>query len=259
MNRRSMLMRPDPSGTTMNRRAMRREMDRRWFIIRREIKEETNWMEADKVQGRFVEVMVNTLVTSWMDHYVENAYISGLKRGLELVGGKESNTFDEGPWSVGLDSYVQAAAVPDHLDYLKVKASEDLLQIIKVTAGRLANIENANRLASSGKEERIREVVREIDKVGVVRSRVLTSTEPVRASNIGLLDGLRMFGVSEVRLIPELDLSSGKKVCPLCSAYEGTYPILKAYKLLPLHPSCRCSFEPVRIHRESLKSLVFLP
>lgn len=71
-------------------------------------------------------------------------------------------------------------------------------------------------------------------------ARVVSSTEVNRAFNQGKIDAWAQTGVVEAL---EFVISPDERVCPICSALEGTtYTIEESRGVIPAHAVCRCTF-----------------
>jgi len=77
-------------------------------------------------------------------------------------------------------------------------------------------------------------------------------TEISRGFIEGKLDGYRQTGVvTEVQFVVTPD----GRLCPTCSVLEGSaYKLVNAGGIIPVHPSCRCTFIPIVVLSDSVKT-----
>jgi SPP1 gp7 family putative phage head morphogenesis protein len=71
------------------------------------------------------------------------------------------------------------------------------------------------------------------------RPNVIARTETVRLANAGLLDNYKENGINKVRWLAALS----DRTCIQCESRNGeVHQLNESYGLIPLHPSCRCSW-----------------
>lgn len=73
------------------------------------------------------------------------------------------------------------------------------------------------------------------------RAEMIAKTEYMRAYNKGCLDTFKRLGITHVRI-----KNNGENICDYCIGLsKKVYPIEEASELIPAHPRCKCTFEPV--------------
>ncbi|GAG97404.1 unnamed protein product, partial [marine sediment metagenome] len=74
------------------------------------------------------------------------------------------------------------------------------------------------------------------------RAKTIARTEVIAANSEGALKGYEVEGVQKAEFYTALD----ERVCEECMALHGNvYPISEAHGLIPVHPSCRCTYVPI--------------
>ncbi len=136
---------------------------------------------------------------------------------------------------------------PERLAKIQMIAlrSLELLRGLSATMASQMNVILADGLANGLHP---RAVAREmVKKVGLSYNRalVIARTEIIHAHAEGQLDSFAELGETGVGVMAEWSTAGDEKVCPLCHAREGEIlSIEDARGLIPLHPSCRCSWLP---------------
>ena len=74
------------------------------------------------------------------------------------------------------------------------------------------------------------------------RAEMIAKTEYMRAYNRGSLYTYNQLGITHVRIV-----NNGDNICDYCIGLSksGIYTIEEAMDLIPAHPRCKCTFEPV--------------
>jgi len=99
-----------------------------------------------------------------------------------------------------------------------------------------------------------RQMVKDIDGIGIKRARTIARTEIIRAHAEGELDSLERQGAEKVGVMSEWHTAGDDRVCQLCLALDGVVlKIKEARGLLPRHPNCRCAFVPANVGEDRSK------
>ena len=85
-----------------------------------------------------------------------------------------------------------------------------------------------------------RDIVRNVDGVGIVRSTAMVRTETMKAVNAGVEDEYRKEGVTEVEWLTVLD----DRECEECNDLNGEIFPIDDHPDCPLHVNCRCTLLP---------------
>lgn len=146
------------------------------------------------------------------------------------------------------DSYLDASLIRpsrrDKVNLLSQRAFSDLEGVTDAMSAKMLRTMSEGMMRGKTPNNIARDLVADVDGIGMVRARAIAHTELVRATSEALLDGLEDFGVRHVGVDVEWKASGG--ACEECSANDGAvYSIEEARGLIPVHPHCSCSWVPV--------------
>lgn len=190
---------------------------------------------------------------SWLTDYVSKAYAKGLSRSFEDVRSLDKS---RAYYDKKLDFYNGTRAEflsssfgrPVSLNRIELLGSRTYSELKGVTD---AMSQQMTRTLVDGMAQGIspREVAVNLNKdvagIGMVRSRMIARTETIRAHAEGQLDALEALGVTHVGVAVEFATAGDFKVCAKCSRLNGSVlTISQARSLIPLHPNCRCAWQP---------------
>jgi len=175
-------------------------------------------------------IYVNCPVTLIIDEETERAYRRGMDYGnlqIKSVGG--GIALGQGPKDARM------------LQALKDRSLADLKGITDATSTRIMRTITDGIINDEEFGKITREIVRQVDNVGIVRATMLVRTETMKAVNTGVISRYEAAGAEEVEFLAALD----DKTCDECDSLNGkTFPIGEAPDV-PIHPNCRCSWLPV--------------
>lgn len=182
----------------------------------------------------------------WQLPYTRSAYLRGINAADRSLAGSVANPL---PVEVfGIFTY-QA-----ELDALYRQAYDDLANIgaalIEQVEARLveaatAGLSNAELLAL---------ITDRVNKIGITRGVTLAATAVVGTVAEATLSRLVSYGITQVG--PVVEFTTAGNPCPICAGLRdrdvsglgpGIYLIAEARGLIPVHPRCRCGWQPVRI------------
>jgi len=84
-----------------------------------------------------------------------------------------------------------------------------------------------------------------VDRIGIVRARMMARTEIIHVHAESTLNRYQEFAVPGVSAEAELSTSGDGDVCDKCRGLEGNiYTIQEARGMIPVHPNCRCAWKP---------------
>jgi len=178
----------------------------------------------------------------WTAKYVNSAYRKGSVRSYSEAHKEEmaeSPEFYSGRRTQFLES---SFAQPERLSKLKLlytRSYEDLKGITSAMSQKISRT-IADGL---GKGLNPRVIARALSKdvTGITRQRALTMarTEVIYAHAEGQLDSFEEMGVEDLTVMSEWGTAGDDRVCPKCSAMEGTvFTIDEARGLIPAHANC---------------------
>jgi SPP1 gp7 family putative phage head morphogenesis protein len=173
--------------------------------------------------------------SSWMNTYIDTAYRKGIRDAYAQVPGA-------GPIGIAFNEPIHADAV----GLIYTRAFSQLTGITdamdqgisRVLAEGLANGFGPTRIA--------RDMVDQVDSIGITRARVLARTETINAYAEASLNSYEDLGVDAVGAEVEFSSADDNAVCPECEDLDGkVFSIDDARGVIPVHPNCRCSWTPV--------------
>lgn len=198
-----------------------------------------DWLGQMQRDG-ILEVSTGTSLSTaaenaWQNTYIDSAYRKGLRDSYDKAGfsGDVSGAFNR---AVHADA-VGMAYTRTYRDLEGVTDAMDL-SISRSLAESIAQGYGAVKTA--------RELVDDVDSIGIVRARTLARTETIRAYSQASLNGYREAGIEGVNVKVEFTTSQDNAVCEDCEDLEGKiFSLDDADGMIPVHPNCRCAFEPV--------------
>jgi SPP1 gp7 family putative phage head morphogenesis protein len=220
-----------------------------------------DWLKKQEAAGILETMRIpqfgQAIEEAWTDLFIKDAYSRGVQRARYEMGkaGYPVPTLEETGGLIG------SMSLPIHVDRLGTvyaRAFDGLkgitsamdMQVSHILAQGLADGDNPILLA--------KKLIATIDGVngqslGITdslgrfipaerRARMLARTEIIRSHSIGLLQEAKMWGVVGVEADVEF-VNAGFNVCPICRSLQGKiYTIEQAMNVIPVHPSCRCSW-----------------
>lgn len=265
--------RKDPTGTRQIRKSFSSEFYKRyrWLKgqVRKKIIEDKFFSETGFSLVHNVTNAQYEEFTSWIDGLIEGGIILSKKKGF-------SNSIDFERWSdiyvhasykkgmkdayqfgnyrkktgIPVDSFVDSASFDSlHRETMNVlfqKTFSEIKGVARATQQKIQRVVAKGALENSSFKEIASQINKEIDKVGLYRSRLIAQTEIVRAHAEASLNIYKSFGEEFVGALVEFSTVGDEKVCSICSALNGKlFTIEEARGLIPLHPFCRCVWLPM--------------
>lgn len=272
----------DPTRTTLVRVRWERDLVRRFQAIKKAIRKKivtdnafgirTNasdfefatktekvdafmrWLRQQQ-KDNLLEVTQGTSVksaaaSSWQSLYIRSAYQKGMAMaGSQMrAGGVEVS-----------DRWIDAGFYrPIHADavgLLYIRAYNDLDGITKAMDTKISRA-LASGMANGDGMDAIADAIDDaVDKIGIVRARMLARTETIAAHADATLNSYEEAGIDGVEIVGEF-VTAKENVCPECEELEGNeYSIQDARGVIPVHPNCRCAWVPIVIDPKGKKLL----
>jgi SPP1 gp7 family putative phage head morphogenesis protein len=114
--------------------------------------------------------------------------------------------------------------------------------ITQATTSSIKSIVGNGIIQEEPLSEIARDIVRTVDKIGIVRATMMVRTETMKTVNAGIKDRYKQAGVTKVEW---LSVANDPWPCEECASYEGqVYPI-DDHPEIPVHPNCCCTLLPV--------------
>lgn len=188
---------------------------------------------------------------AWMNVYIDSAYKQGILRA-QVEMNKLGISYPRVPQgTVGISFFSSIHA--DRVGLIYTRAFEELKTVTQVMNSRIQGIITEGlttglaRGIAEGKSPIViaRELVKTInsdgvEKIGMVRARMIARTEIIRAHHVASINEYRQAGIEGVTVLAEWG-TAGTGVCERCQAREGKiYTLDEIEPLIPLHPNCRC-------------------
>ena len=141
----------------------------------------------------------------------------------------------------GHDDAVKQAD-PHAIEWIETRAAE-LVKNINTTTQNSLRIALKGGLEAGDDSAQISRRIRGFfDETYKGRAKKIARTEIIAASNEGALSGYEENGIQKAEFYTALD----ERTCSDCEPLHGNiYPIQEAHGLIPVHPSCRCTYIPV--------------
>lgn len=178
--------------------------------------------------------------SAWADTYLRPAYQKGVEHAdTAVTAAGYTVTAVEADQIFRARKHADAAALIFTRAYRELQGVTDAMdqQMSRTLATGLVQGQNPRVLAT------------ELNKavgMGMDRARLIAQTETIRAHNEAALHRYDELGVERVEGQVELLTAGDNRVCDQCASLEGeTFSIKDAHGVIPLHPSCRCSWLPV--------------
>lgn len=179
--------------------------------------------------------------SSWMNTYIDSAYSKGVRDAAAKMS--------KGGASIAESWVEQSFFRPIHADRLGLiytRAYSDLDGITKTMDQQISRILTQGIGEGRGPLDIARQINERIDKIGITRARVLARTEIVSAHAEASLNAYEEAKIEGVEVEAEFTTAGDNAVCPECDALAGkVFTIAESRGMIPVHPSCRCSFSPI--------------
>lgn len=258
----------DPTHTTMVRRAYERELAARFRELKRRIIQallgkqnmRTNAPDFDfvrdpnrasafmkwlKQQSDFTILrgpMQGSGMRSWQDVYISSAYQRGLASAAKNLKGQGVEVSDR--W---LDSAFFQPVHADRAGLIYTRAFSELEGVTQAMGTKISQSIARGVIEGKGMRQIARELVRDVNNIGLTRARMIARTEVISAHAEASLASYMEAGVQGVKVKAEFVTAQDNKVCSKCQALEEMAPttVEKAQGMIPVHPNCRCAWLPV--------------
>lgn len=185
----------------------------------------------------------------WTDKYIEASYKKGMADAYSYGGyeGVSKLTFDQ--W------FTASFYLPIHADRVGLLYTRTFNELQGVTDAMDQSMSRvlAQGMAEGKNPKKIaRDLVAEVQDIGIRRAKLIAQTETVRAHAEGSLNTYESFAAEGVSLRAEWINAGDEKVCPRCLAHsvnaDGSirvYTLSEARGLIPQHCGCRCVWGPI--------------
>ena len=176
----------------------------------------------------------------WQDVYVRGAYARGVNQASAALKGA----------GMAIPAYSMAGVLnaPMHADPLAMLIARNFNDLKGVTDAMSQQIARAladGLGAGLGPQDIAWIITDRVDRIGIVRARMMARTEIIHVHAESTLNRYQEFAVPGVSAEAELSTSGDGDVCDKCRGLEGNiYTIQEARGMIPVHPNCRCAWKP---------------
>lgn len=219
-----------------------------------------SWLEEQEAVGILTKIVrpgAPGVEAAWTDVYVDSAYAKGIRQARSKLrrAGVPIPALEEVPGGIG--ALMNQPLHADRVGIIFSRTFEDLKSVTNVmNAQSRRMIEQGlttglSRGIAEGKNPRViarelyKDVANRVDKIGIVRARMIARTEVLNAHNEA---AHAEFERAEVEIGKPIfvDVSLGANPCSICIDLEsgGPYPLPEARGQLPAHPNCVCVHIP---------------
>jgi hypothetical protein len=221
-----------------------------------------SWLEEQEAAGVLKTVrrpgVYPGIEAPWSDVYIDSAYQRGIRNGRARLrkAGWQVPSLEAVPGGVG--ALMNQPIHADRVGVIYSRTYEDLKSVTQVMNAQIRRkiseglTTGLARGIAEGKNPRtiarelFKDTANRVDKIGIVRARMIARTEVINAHNEAQMAEYEM---AEQAIGKELwvDVSNGANPCPICVdlAAGGPYQRTRAIGQLPAHPNCVCAHIPV--------------
>lgn len=185
------------------------------------------------------------------NQYLEEAYKKGQLSSFESVNKQklgESMDFYKGTKEQFLRDSFAKPETKEKIQLLASRVFTDLKGVTDAMATAMTRTLVDGLSQGQNPFTIARQMVKDVDGIGINRARMIARTEVIRAHAEGQLDSLETMGIEEVGIAVEFNDTKDGRVCPSCNALNGIVLTVKeAHGMIPVHPNCRCAFLPANV------------
>jgi hypothetical protein len=276
--------RRDPTRTLDLRRKFIRSLEKRWKRVSRLVTEAVATQDMFGLSLANAHALQIVAMSSgrvpafqqWIDAALADT-ILGMDREL-WIGGFIREAYQRGWTAATLQVGRDLPLNIDRADIITKLTIAELQGVIEAFSQRAVRAFSDGLMSHLPPATVARSIRKEVDKVGIVRSRMTVQSMVVRANGEAALDCFQTAGRTHVDVLPETMPSPGRMhairdakarsrrarrrgtrsatvevltagdddVCIICQdiSESGPYAIADARGLIPAHPNCRCAFVP---------------
>lgn len=225
------------------------------------------WLRRQQDQG-ILEIVNRNQVgvgiqEAWTNTYILTAYEKGVNRADSELKGIGVSVPETGAlplaeagsgFLAGSVLPVSETLTPNHVDRVGVLYTRTFTELKGITEAMDQSISRvlATGMLNGDKPTKIaRDLIKEVDGIGIRRAKLMAHTEIVRAHHQAMMQEFKNYGILDVIVLAEFTTARDNRVCPLCAARDKKrYTIEEAMNLIPIHPGCRCLCIPVPVDAE---------
>lgn len=200
-----------------------------------------DWLRG-AAREEILEISFGTTMTkaanaSWQNVYIDSAYQKGIRDAAGKAGAGARYS---------VSSAFNRPVHADKIGLIYTRAFEELSGVTEVMATQMSRVLAQGLVEGKGPMAIARALEDRVDKIGITRARVIARTETISAHAEGMLNTFEEMEVEGVEVMAEFATAGDDQVCPLCEELEDKeYTLDEARGLIPVHPNCRCTFQPL--------------
>lgn len=209
------------------------------------------------LRGQIKQRITSKQERALWDRYVQAGYQKGAGRAFDdtkkvqrnlAQGDQQHMDFYAGTKDQFLRSAFGRPVAVEKVQLLAARTFSDLEGVTEAMSTEMTRTLADGLVQGKSPFDVARDLVEDVDDIGIDRARLIARTELIRAHAEGQLDALEQMGVEEVGVAVEWSTTQDEKVCPKCQPLEGVVLKLdEARGLLPRHPNCRCAWIPANV------------
>jgi SPP1 gp7 family putative phage head morphogenesis protein len=179
---------------------------------------------------------------NWQGAYVTDAYNKGLAQANAHLSNLGILPTDQAVIGIGFNLPIDVEA----LNLLYTRQFELLKGITTAMSSDISRVLTQGFAEGIGPREIGKRITKSVDKIGIIRGRMIARTEVINVYNQAALNRYETFQIPQVTAMVEFSHSGDDRVCQRCLDLEGKkYTIPQARGVIPIHPNCRCTWLPV--------------
>lgn len=195
----------------------------------------------------------------WQQVYVDTSYKAGMRKASNAIlrekRGMDTDRFGRkipaGPIAP-VDTAFLAPIHADAMGLIYTRVFTDLKNVTEAMDAQISRDLSMGLANGKGPMEIAREMIDDVDEIGINRARTIARTETIYAHNEAALNTFEEAGIEGVTVEAEW-ATAGFDVCPDCADLQGrVFTVAEARQVHPpLHPNCRCSMLPAGVGEDA--------
>lgn len=186
---------------------------------------------------------------AWLAQYLNKAYEKGAAKSFKELHKADAGKgffIGQGNADTFVKDFMRSPVSVKRLKLIYTRSFSELKGVSDTMSQQMSRVLANGLLQGANPSKIAREMVRTVENLTKARALVITRTEIIHAHAEGQLDSYERQGIEEVGAEVEWSTAGDDAVCPKCESMEGKiFTIVDARGLIPLHPSCRCSWSPI--------------
>ena len=220
-----------------------------------------DWLQ-DQVDKEILEVSYSKTGrkisgdAEWQKIYIDSTYKKGLADSASKTAIASRNAVDRlghkkgfiPPSDRAVDSAFLAPVHADAIGMIYQRSFQDLRNVTEAMDTGISRSLSLGMAEGRGPMDIARDMIEDVDDIGINRARMIARTEVVYAYNEASLNTYEEAGLEGVKVDVEWS-TAFHNVCPTCADLQGrVFTIEEARQFHPpRHPNCRCALIPAGV------------